>query len=120
VVPGLAGPRGHQSELVFRRDILRSLDKRLDPEAWTADPKTAGTTLVVKAVDGMATGEVAPTGGWKWVEARYPPGRGRWAVCGHAVVSRWDTGPTPRFAFIRMLEYLTDPNFEKPKQETER
>lgn len=117
-LPGLAGPRGEQSELLFRRDILHTLDKRLDPAAWTVEPKTAGTTVGVKAVDGAATGDVSPTGGWNWVEARSK--RGRWAVCGHAVVSRWETGPAPRFAFIRMLEYLTDPDFEKPKKETER
>lgn len=120
VIPGLAGPRGDQLELTFRRDILHKLDQRLDPEAWGAEPKTAGTTVGVNAVDGAATGEVVLTGGWKWVEARFPAGRGRWAVCGHAIVSKWDTGPAPRFAFIRMLEYLTDPEFEKHMKETER
>ncbi len=119
-IPGLAGPRGEQHELSFRRDIFRTLDKRLDPDAWTVEPKSAGTSVGVKSAEGSAVGEIAPVGGWNWVEARYRPGKGRWAVCGHAVVSRWETGPSPRFLLVRMLEYLTDPGFEKPKKETER
>jgi hypothetical protein len=110
VVPGLDGPGSGQRDLTFRRDFVRELDKRLDPAGWRPDGKTVASTVVVKAGAGGAVGEVVPGGGWPWVEARYEPGKGRWVVCGLAVVAGWDAGPTPRFLFARLLEHLTGAN----------
>lgn len=121
VVPGLGGPADQQQELSFRRDIVRQLDKRFDPDGWAVDAKTVASTIAVKSSDGSAVGEVAPAGGWPWAEARYAHG-GRWAVCGLAVVPRWEASPTPRFLLVRMLEHLTEPEQPKtePKKESDR
>ena len=121
VVPGLGGPADKQQQLSFRRDIVRQLDKRFDPDGWSADAKTVASTIGVKANDGAAVGEVAPAGGWPWAEAGYTHG-GRWAVCGLAVIARWEALPTPRFLLVRMLEHLTEPERPKtePKKESDR
>lgn len=120
VIPGLGGPGGGQQDLTFRRDIVRALDRRLDPGGWGADGKIVASTVAVKPGDGGVVGAVAPDGGWPWVEARYGPGAGRWAVCGYAVIARWDDSPTPRFLFVRVLDYLTDPKSELPRIEPKR
>jgi hypothetical protein len=117
-VPGVGGPPGGFEEVAFRRQIVPTLDKRLDPDWWPPDGKAIARTLVVKAGDdAVAAGVVPGAAGWPWVEARHRDGRGRWAFCGLAVISKWEAGPTPRFLFARMLEYLTDPGTEQPKKE---
>ncbi len=113
-IPGLASAEDFE-ELTFRKDIVRKLDKRLDADGWPPDGKAIASTLTVKKGDDSAVGEVAAgAGGWPWVEAR--SGKGRWAVCGLAIVAKWDAGPTPRFLFARMLEYMTDTKMEPPKE----
>jgi hypothetical protein len=117
LLPGLGEPAGLE-HLTFRREIVRKLDKRLDPDGWLPDGKVVASSLRVHGGDDRVTGEViAGPGGWPWVEARY--GKGRWAVCGLAVIAKWDDGPTPRFLFARLLEHLTDSEAEQPKKENE-
>jgi hypothetical protein len=117
IVPGLGGPAGLE-DLTFRREIVRKLDKRLDPDGWPPDGKAVASSIKIKSGDDGVTGEVtAGPGGWPWVEAKY--GKGRWAVCGLGVIAKWDDGPTPRFFFARLLEYLTDSETEQPKKENE-
>jgi hypothetical protein len=118
IVPGVGGPAGGLDNLTFRREIVRKLDKRLDPDGWLPDGKAVASTIAIKNGDDGVIGEVAAgPGGWPWIEANY--GKGRWAVCGLAIIAKWDAGPTPRFLFARMLEYLTDSETEKPKKENE-
>lgn len=113
-IPGL-GSAVDLEELTFRKDIVRKLDKRLDADGWPPDGQAIASTLTVKKGDDSAVGEVAAgPGGWPWVEAR--SGTGRWAVCGYAIVAKWEAGPTPRYFFARMLEYLTDSKMEPPKE----
>ncbi len=104
LIPGLGGPAGELRELTFRRDVSRRFDKRLDP----ASLPVAASVLVKTGDDGVR-GEVTPgAAGWPWVEANYGAGKGRFAVCGLAVVAKWEAGPTPRFLFSRVLEHLTE------------
>lgn len=118
VIPGLGKPSAKQQELTFTRDIVRKLDKRLDADGWPPNGQAMASAVAVKARDGLAVGEVTPPGGgWPWVEARYASGKGRWAVCGLAVVARWNDGPTPRFLLARMLEHLSAPEADSPKAE---
>jgi hypothetical protein len=115
VIPGIGGPAGLR-DLSFRQEIVRQMDKRLDP-----DGVAAASSIAVKPGEEGAVGEVtAGPGGWTWIEANYGTGKGRWAVCGLAIIAKWERGPTPRFLFARMLEYLTDAESEQPKKETER
>ncbi|MBN9521193.1 hypothetical protein J0H58_22180 [bacterium] len=117
-VPGLGGPVGGLGEVAFGREMVRRLDKRLDPDGWAGDGPTVTRTIAVKPGEDGIVGEVAVGNvGWTWAEARQSPGRGRWLFCGLAVVTKWDAGPTPRFLFARMLEHLTGPESGNPKKE---
>ena len=109
LIPGLGGPAVGFEALTFRREIVRKLDKRLDPDGWLPDGKSVSNSLIVKMGEDAVGGEVVQgPGGWPWVEVRHAPGNGRWAFCGLAVIAKWDAGPTPRFLFAKMLEYLTE------------
>lgn len=116
VVPGLGGPAGGVRELSFRQDVVSRLDKRLDPDGGPGG-KAVASSLVVKPAGEGVVAEVTPgAAGWAWVEGRYDPGKGRLAVCGLAVVAKWEAGPTPRYLLARMLEHLTEP--DQPKKES--
>ncbi len=118
-IPGVVEPAAGLDELCFRRDIVRKLDKRLDPDGWAPDGKAVASSVVVKSGDDGAS-EVVPGGaGWSWVEARAPTGKGRWALCGLGIVAKWEAGPTPRFLFARLLEHVTDSEPEQTKKENE-
>jgi hypothetical protein len=115
LIPGVGGPAGGIEDMSFRREIVRKLDKRLDPNGWLPDGKVVASSVTVKMGEEAVGGEVAAgAGGWPWVEVRSDSGKGRWAFCGLGVIAKWDAGPTPRFLFVRMLEYLTDSETEKP------
>ena len=121
MIPGIGGPVVEYGELSFCREIVRKLDKRLDPDGWLPDGKVIASSVVVKTGEATAAGEVAAgTGGWPWIEARAQAGKGRWALCGLGIIAKWEAGPTPRFLFVRMLEYLTDLETEQPKKENKR
>ena len=118
-IPGVDSSDGLE-ELTFRKGIVRKLDKRLDPDCWLPDGKAIASTLTLKKGDDSAVGEIKlGPGGWPRAEARSASGKGCWAFCGLAIVAKWEAGPTPRFLFARMLEYLTESKIE-PKQENGR
>ena len=107
-VPGVGAPADGVTGVTFTRDIVRTVDKRLDPSGWPPDGTLVAATLSVIAAEGTVGGEVAAgPAGWPWVEARCGP-TGRWVFCGYPVVARWDAGPAPRFFLARVLESLTD------------
>ncbi len=114
-VPGLGEPSPSMRALSFRRNHVRTLDKRLDPTGWPPDPKVVSSALVVKTgEDGAPVGEVVPgDAGWPWVEARFTGG-GRWVVCGQAIIAKWDGAPTPRYLLLAVLSSLTAPDTDKP------
>jgi hypothetical protein len=120
-IPDLNGPAAEFADLSFRREIVRKLDKRLDPAGWPPDGKAVASSVVVKMGEIAITGEAAPgAAGWPWIEARAQTGKGRWALCGLGLIAKWEAGPTPRFFFVRMLEHLTDLEPVQPKKEDER
>lgn len=120
-LPGIGGPSAEFSDLSFRRAIVRTLDKRLDPDGWLPDGKAVASSVVVKAGTDATVGEVAPgAAGWPWIDARVAAGKGRWALCGLGIIAKWEAGPTPRFFFARLLEHLTDSEPEQFKQDSER
>jgi len=121
LIPGVGGPVAGWDDVSFRREIVRKLDKRLDPDGWLPDGKAVASSVIVKMGEDTVGGEVSPgAAGWPWVEARSATGKGRWAFCGLGVIAKWEAGPTPRFLFVRMLEYLTDSETEQPKKENDR
>lgn len=93
--------------LVLRRtDVIRELDKRLDPKGLLP-----GTSLVLGSDRNRLVAEVTHDDtGWAWLEATYPVKQGRLVVCSFGMIENWDAGPTPRFLFARLLEYVSTNN----------
>ena len=90
-----------------RRQVIRELDKRLDHVGWPPDGKLAGNGLAMSVESGLIAGRVtAASDGWPWVATHFPGG-GRLVVCGFPIIEKWEAGPTPRFLFARILEWLT-------------
>jgi len=116
-IPGLGGSTNGLGELTFRQDIAKKLDKRLDADSWPPDGKVVASSILVKRGEDGTVIEIAPAAtGWTWVEARSEKGKGRLGICGHAIMAKWEAGPTPRFLFARLLEHLSDSDSDKPSK----
>ena len=96
------------AQLVFRRnDVIRDLDKRLDAEAWATDGMLQTTGVRVETIGAKIVWTVKQdASGWPWVAASFGQD-GRFVLCGFPIIEHWDSGPTPRFLFLRILEWLT-------------
>jgi hypothetical protein len=88
-------------------EIIGRLNKRLDHAAWTDDGKVAASTFDLQGRhDIMAAFNTSEDGHWSWVELDYGPKRGIVIVCGFAIMTKWETSPTPRYLFRSILERL--------------
>jgi hypothetical protein len=116
VLPGTRGADVPSPErLVLRHsDVIGELDKRLDARGWPPDGRIVASSLRLAAERNRVTAGVVRSGqpgeGWPWLEAGFPGSGGRLVVCGFGLVEKWDEGPTPRFLFARLLEYVSAEN----------
>jgi hypothetical protein len=90
--------------------VIRRLDKRLDTAGWLPDGKVTVSGVSLKGDERQALAVVGKDGDWPWVEIDYPAADGKLVVCGFDFLGKWDAGPTPRYLFARLLEYLTEKN----------
>lgn len=89
-------------------NIIIELDKRLDASAWAGTPSVVATSLKIKSDEGRVVGEVsADDAGWPWLEVDYT-NKGTLLVIGFPIVGRWESSPTPRYLFARLLEYVSE------------
>lgn len=107
-IPGTGdGEAGDPAALHLRRaDIIKQLDKRLDAAAWPMVGRVASRSLhATGSRGGRVLGVVGEdANGWPWLDAVFESGNV--VICGFDIVKNWDTGPTPRFLFARILEYM--------------
>ena len=103
------------TSMAFRQsDIITELDKRLDANAWPPDGKVVVSTIMLKGKKGPVIGKIQKGGDeWPWMEmnfgkpVRQAQGRhGRLVMCGFGIIEKWESGPTPRFLFAKILEYI--------------
>jgi hypothetical protein len=119
VVPGSDQESSPGGLALARQDIVRKLDKRLDPFAWAAAGSSSPSSLAIKAEEGKVVAEVvAGNKGWSWLAVDFPltplpqadtgSGKGRLVVCSFAIIGAWEASPTPRYLLARILEQFED------------
>jgi hypothetical protein len=94
---------------LHRQEIIARLDRRLDALAWPPQNQVVARSLALRSEEGRVVAEVQDGAkGWSWLQLDYPEKNGRLVLCGFPIMERWDTGPTPRFLFARLLEHVTE------------
>ena len=109
VLPGSEnGQSSRPTAITLRRaDVIHEFDKRLDATFWPQDGRVSDGSFTIGCHRGQVVATVdASAENWSWLEARFSPGKGRLIVCSFDIVGKWETGPTPRFLFARLLKYL--------------
>ncbi|MEX1026829.1 MAG: hypothetical protein WD049_02305 [Candidatus Paceibacterota bacterium] len=103
---------GAPGELRFaRQHIISELDKRLDALAWqgTNNAVPASKFLIESRHNRVEATVSDESRAWPWLEVRYPESGGALVLCGFRVIEHWNSGPTPRFLLLRLLEHLSPP-----------
>lgn len=94
-----------------RPDVIRELDKRLDPAWWPTGASQLRGLRVSSSDDDAVLKISDDANAWPWAEWEYEVGIGpfrpRCVWCGFGIVSAWDDGPTPRYLFVKLLERLS-------------
>ena len=113
-MPGAQTPEADlpvPNHVVLRRqEAITALDKRLDAVGWPPDGKIVASTVSITADRSRVMGQVGQQkSGWPWIEVHYPNRRATLLICGFGIVDRWDAGPTPRYLFAQMLEFIARP-----------
>jgi len=95
------------TSMLFRQnEIITELDKRLDADAWPPDGKVKVSSIMLKGEKGPVIGEMQEGGNkWPWIELKFGE-KGRFIFCGFGIIKKWASGPTPRFLFVKLLEYI--------------
>lgn len=118
-IPGASGPEvpvgardstEHPISVRLRRkDVVATLDDRLDWRSWPPDGRVLASGLRLESERGRVVGRVVGGSeeGWAWLEAEFATGRGRLLLTGFSLVEHWDSGPTPRFLLRRLLETMS-------------
>lgn len=118
VLPGLSEDLPEPLEVAFRRnDIIRLLDKRLDDSQWNGAPLLKKGGLQISEQRGSFGVEVNDSPlSWPCVFVSFdtPQREARMFIVTLPIIERWEDGPTPRFLFARMLEFLSPPDKQPP------
>jgi hypothetical protein len=115
-MPGFDDDSGQKTgELrLVRQSVITEFDKRLDAKAWPgASNAVPSRGLRIGAVRGRMHATVSDNRfSWPWLELRYPDSGGVLIFCGFRIVEHWDSGPTPRYLLVRILESLSGSDSE--------
>jgi hypothetical protein len=110
-----SAPRAER--MVLRQNnVVTDMDKRLDPDAWPPDGRSVASSLALSGGRGSIDANVqANRAGWPWLELGFahparPAAPTRLAVCGFAIMEKWNDSPTPRYLFVELLNYVTENN----------
>ncbi len=88
-------------------EIIKRLNKLLDHTVWSDDGRVSSSTFELQGQhDIIAAISANDDGHWSWIDLDYGPKGGKVIVCGFAIISKWDSSPTPRYLFRSILEHL--------------
>lgn len=87
-------------------DIITSLDKRLDANAWPPDGIMAANTINIIGERGPILGEVLDrTGEWPWIEMGFSDTT-KVIFCQFNIMEKWGASPTSCYLLAALLDYL--------------
>jgi len=99
------------------REVIGRLDKRLDSEGWAPDGLLEASTVSLTGERGAVIGKIGQgQSGWPWMEIQFSAGEGKWILCGFRVIGKWYSSPTPRFLFLKLLEYMSEEREERLRE----
>lgn len=111
-LPGL-GDRSFSTPKHFalrRNDVITDFDKRLDAQSWPPDGEIVAARIIPTIHRNRLKGDVGrDPHGWPWIEMEFPANRGRFVICGFAVIDKWRAGPTPRYLLNAILQSFQEP-----------
>jgi hypothetical protein len=108
-LPGAENVPTAKNILFHRADVITQLDKRLDAVGWPPDGKLQASGLKILSERGQVVGRfVEGSDEWPWFECHFARPPGKVVMCGFSLVKHWESGPTPRHLFARILERLVD------------
>lgn len=91
-----------------KRNVITAWDKRLDADRWHGKPSVVASLSVLGEGEDVVCTASTDGEGWPWLEAQFGEAGGVLAISGFGVIRHWDSGPTPRYVFLRMLEKITN------------
>jgi hypothetical protein len=119
-------PPGSIALVLERNAFVRRLDKRFDDKFWMQQPVTSKHSLTTGGRAPQLLVEIeAGDAGWRWLElqvaakanaeAKEPPPT-KLIVIALPIIAHWESGPTPRFMFARLLDHVTPTSLSAPEK----
>ena len=100
-----------------KNSFIRHLDKRFDDGHWLGQPVVARHSMNIGGRGAsIATDFAVGNDGWRWLEMQFVKKTGdnntaveptKLIVMSLPVIENWEAGPTPRFLFSRLVDYVT-------------
>jgi hypothetical protein len=106
-----------------RSEVIAQFDKRLDAQQWLSFKVSSGDFVAkinrsnwsvevvnrekqTKNEEEAAKKDIDSEQGWAWIDLPLKKPGGRILLSSFPAIHHWESGPTPRYLFMHMLEHL--------------
>lgn len=90
-------------------DVIRRLDKRLDPsQSYRSDEEPSVRLRFTPRDSETILDFTAEDSGFDWLQLDYRDPSSRLVICGLRFCNTWEQSPLPRYLLLRLLEHMTD------------